>query len=102
MAKIHKVIAIASLAFAATAQASVCAEMGSLAYQIMDNRQTGVPLAGMMKIADGAGEQSKLHKMLILEAYKQPKFQTASYRAEAIAEFSNKWERRCYEVRGVK
>ena len=96
-----KSIAILALV-AGSAQASICPTLATSAEKIMDNRQTGVPLSRMMEIAKTAGDLEGILTSITLEAYNRPRYSTGEYQRNAIAEFRNEWEVRCYRVRGNK
>lgn len=116
--KINKLIRIITLAAAATisscsvAYASntsqtgvslradssheACSILAGTAKAVMQGRQQGVPIQGLMQIA--IKNDSSITKLMIQEAYELPRYSTKEYQQKAISDFSNQWYLDCYKV----
>ena len=70
-----------------------CASLSKTATSIMKARQSGVPLVDIIAIS-----KSKLHKQMVVSAYKEPAFSTDKYKNKAVAEFSNSWMLSCVNL----
>lgn len=100
------IIAMAVAFAAAPAKAeepeSVCVSIGELAEGVIGSRYAGVPLSDSMAVAnlpEFASIRSALREMVI-QAYREPSYETEEYRAKAIRDFRNRWELACYELEG--
>lgn len=78
----------------AHAQYSECQSAERLATVIMEARQNGVPMSGLMEIAGDNG----LVQEMVLEAYRTPSYTTHSVQQRVIRDFADKYYRICVEV----
>lgn len=91
--------AITALSFTANAEdtkQSQCAEIASLAGNIMTLRQVGKPMAEVYKIANG----SKLIEAMAVQAYETPRFSTKQAKDEYIGKFKDTWFLACIKNGG--
>ena len=96
----------AFLAPAAQAQVAspqvLCGSMGDLAVSVMQNRQYGVPRDEMLALAPEGGEEVRVFRALIAEAYAIPVQETMLARQDAIDGFREAIEASCIEtIRGM-
>tara|TARA_R110002049_G_scaffold96042_1_gene235486 strand:+ start:115 stop:408 length:294 start_codon:yes stop_codon:yes gene_type:complete len=75
------------LPLSAHAEQSNCQGVSSLARVIMESRQTGVNIIDVINAVD----DNELAKVIIIEAYKDPKFSTDDYKKTSINEFASRW-----------
>lgn len=85
--------------FSSTAQENIsggltdgeCRALSDLAEAIMKNRQAGVAMTRAMEVTDGIEIEylRKLVRGFVIEAYKEPHYQTESYKQRAITNFSD-------------
>lgn len=85
-------IAVASFVAPVHAEQATCAEIGALAYTIMEVRQSGRPMSVLMEIAS---ETPSLQR-LVIAAYDTPRYSTKKYQLEAASDFRNDVEAICY------
>jgi hypothetical protein len=65
---------------------TLCDMLQDTAYIIMNNRQNGVPMVTQYKVASGS---SDILQKMVLAAYDQPKYSSASYQQSASQEFAD-------------
>jgi hypothetical protein len=84
-------LVVANSTFAQTKPTNQCEMIESLARQVMSNRQSGVSLSNMMKVADNpkAGAMGAVMRELTLMAYKEPQFSAAENKRKSANEFAN-------------
>ena len=70
-----------------------CKIVSDLANTIMERRQEGADMAGLLEIA----KDSDLATLLIMEAYKKPQFSTEEIKLRTIRNFKNDVMRQCME-----
>ncbi|MDE1992197.1 MAG: hypothetical protein KGI75_06815 [Rhizobiaceae bacterium] len=75
-----------------------CQQLGELAKRVMHNRQVGVDMSDMMKIANDGKATGPVLRDLVLMAYDSPQYSTDEMQAAAVQEFANKVELNCYKV----
>lgn len=110
---IHKTAAAAILASAlpllpfaspALAEASkdeTCAAIGAMGATIMERRQMGVSMSGLMKTIEASGstpEMIAVARAAVMDAYRVPLFTLPEFKADAIDTFRNTLEFACYEA----
>jgi hypothetical protein len=84
---------------AAAADLSICDTLGNLARSIMSGRQEGVSITTMLKVSNG----NRLTDAMIMEAYRQPMYQTPEIIDRVVAEFVDKTQNDCVRaLRGKK
>lgn len=94
-------IALSTLMGGATiarADDAFCQQLGELAKGVMRNRQIGVNMSDMMKIADSGRPEGPVLRNLIIMAYDKPQYSTDSMQASAIQEFANEIQLTCYKA----
>jgi hypothetical protein len=84
---------IAALLVAASTS-TFCTVIGDLAEAIMTNRQLGIPMSRMMEI-NGADD---LARLMVMEAYKEPRYSSDEYQRRAVQDFRNEIEVACYQA----
>jgi hypothetical protein len=84
-------VLVANTALAQTKPANQCEMIESLARQVMSNRQSGVSLSSMMKVAETpkAGAMGAVMRELTLLAYKEPQYSAAENKRKSANEFAN-------------
>lgn len=90
---IAAVVATLSLPALADTPLENCKIVSDLANTIMERRQDGADMAGLLEIA----KDSDLATLLIMEAYKQPQFNTEAVKSRTIRNFKNDIMRKCME-----
>ena len=78
-----------------TASADSCAQLGETARVVMQNRQAGASLSGLMEIAQG----NELFVQMILTAYEQPRWNTSENKNKAAEDFANEVMLSCYKAK---
>ena len=63
-----------------------CKIVYDMAHVLMENRQEGRSAVDMMRIT----KDSKFARILIIAAYKKPRYTTSRFKKKAIEDFSNK------------
>ncbi len=86
-----KLLLVALLTCSSVQAETYCEGIESLSRTIMSARQADVALIDAMK----AISDSKVTKMLVLEAYKKNLWSTDRYKEKAINEFANTWYMAC-------
>lgn len=83
---------------AAFAQDTVCDSYESIARSVMTGRQHGVAMSKFVhKIESFDSDQTKtLSLAIVQDAYRAPRFQTASFQQREIDTFGNQVYRLCY------
>jgi hypothetical protein len=76
----------------------ICEKIRQLSENIMKNRQQGVPINKMIDIANSEPKVASLMKAIVMDAYNQPKYQTAKYKQEAVVEFANRQYVTCIQI----
>lgn len=67
-----------------------CKAIDLFAMTVMTNRQNGVPMSSMYSVVakiEAPESVKNLMKIIIDEAYKQPRFETEEYQNKAITDF---------------
>jgi hypothetical protein len=84
-------VGMTNMAMAQTTKTVNCEMIEKIATKVMDNRQSGVPLADMMKVVNNpnAGAFGGVAKALTMLAYEQPRFNTKANQQKAIVDFAN-------------
>lgn len=82
-----------------------CKMILSVAKSIMGARQAGVPIDESLEISnniakDDAAFFQKIGRLLVIDAYDQPKFTTEKYRTEQVNEFAAKHYISCMKAAG--
>lgn len=90
---IAAVVATFSMPVMADTPLENCKIVSDLANTIMERRQAGADMAGLLEIA----KDSDLATFLIMEAYKQPQFNTEEIKLRTIRNFKNDVMRKCME-----
>ncbi len=72
----------------------LCAEVHKTAAAIMENRQLGADMPRMMEIADG----EPAVRMLVVAAYKKPRFSTEAHQQRSVSDFANSAYLACVEA----
>ena len=83
---------IASLASgSAFAAGDQCQGLEDAARPVMSARQAGVPLSKVLEVSesDKNSDVRKLTRLIALEAYGKPRFETEEYQARATADFAD-------------
>lgn len=90
------------------AKEQACESVAGLAESVMRARQSGAPLAGIMKHANGLKTESKDDELMkaklksfIVEAYEHPKFNSEQFKQNAIQDFADKKQLQCLKYNGV-
>lgn len=84
---------------AASAKDSVgCELIGDLAEVIMEARQAGVPVSGVLKKVAGSAPQEKM----VMLAWAVPMYQSEEYQQRAVQEFRERWELPCFRAEQKK
>ena len=71
-----------------------CETIGLLAEAVMKGRQVGVPASKVFEIFN----QNEMVKIMIIEAYGEPKYSTERFVQVSISEFKNKWYLECLKI----
>lgn len=71
-----------------------CVTISRLAEKIMENRQAGIAMTDMMKIADS----NELIRQMIIAAYEEPRFSSDKHQRNAVMDFRNQIELVCYKA----
>lgn len=66
-----------------------CKSASQLAEAVMKGRQDGGSMADMMSIDYGSEQGAKSARILIVEAFKQPRYESAEYQHRAVVDFGN-------------
>jgi len=83
------------------AQAQVnCEKFGGMAKSIMEARQSGAALSDMLKILDSPNitTAGPLARAVIMEAFDQPRYNTASVQQRTINEFASQQMLMCMKT----
>lgn len=80
----------------AVAEDDVCVSISEVAEAIMMNRQIGVPLVDMMRIA----ADNQMLRILTMEAYKMPRFNGEEHQERAVQDFTDRVTLECYKQVG--
>lgn len=87
-------LAIGTNAHADDSWKAKCADISKTARVVMEARQASVP---MDKIMDAVGGNPGMETMII-QAYEQPRYGSAEYKARAAADFAETWYMTCVRV----
>lgn len=71
-----------------------CGTIGLLAEAVMKARQVGVPASNVFEIFN----QNEIVKIMIIEAYSEPKYFNEKFVQSIISEFKNKWYLECLKI----
>ena len=88
---------IALSPMAAQAQQATCADWGSLAETIMEQRQKGAAMSGLMSLVDGM-DGADMVRAIIRDAYNRPRYMTREMQLMEIQDFRNAVEAVCYQA----
>lgn len=75
-----------------------CDDFSTLAHNIMEARQSGVPMKATMGVAEDSGMSDSLKKLIrnmVISAYEKPRFSTEKMQAREISEFENEYYLAC-------
>jgi hypothetical protein len=77
-----------------------CSGGSELGRQLMTMRQNGTDISKLMKIADDEGNPlaRKSIRQMVLDAYRQPRFQTPEMKKQAIDDFGNDAYLKCMDL----
>jgi len=78
-----------------------CRDVNQLAENVMFLRQKGVSVVRQMEIIEStkpSRDFKRFMEMMVEEAYKEPKFGSEEYKAEAMTEFANDWYIQCKQA----
>ena len=78
-------------------QQAPCADWGSLAEIIMEQRQSGASMSGLMSIVEGM-DAADLVRAMIRDAYNRPRYMTREMQVMEIQDFRNAIEALCYQA----
>lgn len=70
-----------------------CGQVGDLAEVVMENRQGGISMARMMRVAQG--EAQEIAEAIIIDAYDYPRFSTSKVKRQTVEDFRDKWYAQC-------
>jgi hypothetical protein len=73
-----------------------CQQLGELAKGVMHNRQIGVNMSDMMKVANRGRPEDSVLRDLVIMAYGTPQYSTDEMQASVVQEFANKVQLSCY------
>ncbi|NLR98689.1 hypothetical protein HGP17_17865 [Rhizobium sp. P38BS-XIX] len=93
-------IALSTLMGGATiarADDAFCQQLGELAKGVMQNRQIGVNMSDMMKVADSGRPEGSVLRNLVMMAYDTPQYSTEAMQSAAVQEFANQIQLTCYK-----
>jgi hypothetical protein len=82
----------------ARADDAFCQQLGELAKGVMHNRQIGVNMSDMMKIANNGRPEGPVLRDLVIMAYDTPQYSTEEMQTSAAQEFANKVQLNCYKT----
>jgi len=92
---IFGVIATLGLAVASPAATAgddwmaTCKSVSKMAEAIMKGRQAGGSMADMMAVDTGNETVTQMGRLLVMQAFKQPRFDSEEYQHKAVVDFSN-------------
>jgi hypothetical protein len=81
----------------ARADDTFCQQIGELAKGVMRNRQMGVNMSDMMKVASSGKVEDPFLRRLVIIAYDTPQYSSEAMQAQAVQEFSNQIQLTCYK-----
>ena len=87
-------LAMALMSFNSVADDADCSAFYELAENIMDARQSGVPMPKMLEMLD---EYKHVTTPIVLSAYKMSRYRTERIKKEVVEEFATKWMLLCIE-----
>lgn len=85
--------------------AKQCEQMYGISHSIMQMRQWGTPITEQMEMFDEMEKKSKdegnkkllkLYRLIVVEAYKEPRFDTKEYQDKISTDFANNMTAICY------
>lgn len=79
-------------------KAEYCATISKLSETVMTTRQRGISLNQMLEVTSEATAGDELAKQMILDAFDQPRFSTASLQVRTIEDFRDKWTLICHRT----
>lgn len=88
----------ASMPAAAETWQTKCAEISQLATSIMNARQNGMPMARIIELSTGSGGVEDLAHLMTIDAFEEPRYNTANYQARAKERFRDAWYLKCVKV----
>lgn len=78
-----------------------CGLIGFSARKTMESRQAGVSMADQLRITDKFlkpdDPAGKLEQKIVLDAYKQPRFEVEENQQKSVEDFRDKWYLACAE-----
>ena len=79
----------------------VCKTLEKFAGVVMEKRQNGALMSGLIRVADEQNDESSkdVMKKIILKAYERSMYSTDVYKQKAITTFKNKIYMECYRAR---
>jgi len=75
-----------------TTPEEMCPVVGSLAEATLEAYYSGVPMSQLLAI----DSLSEIGRLMIMDAYDEPRYSTEEMIAEATFDFRTLWEHRCY------
>lgn len=72
-----------------------CKELSNTAKDLMEIRQQGYSMSTLMEAAEG----SELAQALVIEAYRQPRYNSERYKKQAVEDFTNSVYLQCLEAK---
>ena len=87
-------LAMALMSFNSVADDADCSAFYELSENIMDARQSGVPMPKMLEMLD---EYKHVATPIVLSAYKMSRYRTERIKKEVVEEFATKWMLLCIE-----
>jgi len=76
-----------------------CQKLSEFAQNIMEARQTGVPLNKMISLVEKNEEPFRsMYRTLVIEAYKKPRYHTKSMQTGETTDYSNQVLLACLEA----
>ncbi len=96
------IIALALLVLSTPALAmdrhEYCSLVSDNAEAVMQARQGGVAMAKAMEFAQEGGEMAETFKILVVAAYKEPRYQTDEMKLRSVQDFRNAAYMECSQL----
>ena len=93
------VLAVASFTAQAQLTYEACKSLGDTARAVMQSRQVGVPLSTTLGNipADAPPTVRQLLQTIVMQAYEEPRYQSAEMQVRATQDFRNRLEGTCFK-----
>ena len=81
-------------------EADACASIGGFAEILMEKRQQGIAMSDLMKLvasAEGPQQLVSIARQMVIAAYEKPQYSVDANKADAVRQFRNEWELKCYK-----